>query len=933
MPLLSTFAAAGRFNANISPLFDPIVRANANVVQSNEGTTINLELVTSPTRPDGNIIYWDTEPRSEGTIILNTDLLSGNTGTITLVTGGVATLALELAADAIAEGPETFRVRFRDVSTTGPIIGYGPDIVINDTSGNTNIKAFANTTTINETTNNAVTFNVIGFGRTLPNTVYWTTVSVSGNLRSNTDFTDNVWSGSVVLTGNNVIAQANITRVISSDAIVEGGESFYLEIRDGSQAGDVIITTPTVTVVDTSNNNVLIQANVTTIAESPNYPDTNAVQFTVIGNTRPDGNVVYWSIRNISGNVLNTDFVGNANTGSIVLSGTPNFTSNTLTLVARQDYVNDGNMSFQLEVRDGSSSGQLVGLSPTITIFDTSNTAVIVTPNVAVNSVINETSNVVIQWDILSYGGRPAGNVVYWELIDANTGNVAEIGDFSDGTGGTATTGSIALAGVTSYATANIWKRVSDFRFVTEGQERLALRIRDTSLSGIIVGLSGNVLINDTSNSQFFANANTYTIAESSLWGNPTVSGRLDIAAYGRGSGNVVYWDIYAVKGTLEAADFLTPTSGTITCNGTNNEYGWFGNTITLVPNADNNYEGTEVFRVRFRDQSGSGPIFYETSNITMTDQSGAFNTAVDIVVVGGGGGGRSAGGGGGGTVFRTFPTATFYAGMAIPVQVGGSGQGWWNSSGAGGQSVVTIPATYTPYPQVAINFPAPIVAIGGGASSSWGSRGNNETEGGNGGGAVNNPANGYNPSNAASAGVQPGGSPANPIPAFSFAPAGIGFAGQAAPVVNSFGAGGNSGGAPGATTGQASGGGRPSTIYPSFWPAFGGGGAGATPTNRYDPGQPGGGGNSIINPGNPKQRGVDGTGGGGACAYHVGTGGFGYPGNIDFGNAGQGGSGVVIFRYSGPQKASGGDVAVVPGPATVHVFNSSGTMTFTNPN
>ena len=86
----------------------------------------------------------------------------------------------------------------------------------------------------------------------------------------------------------------------------------------------------------------------------------------------------------------------------------------------------------------------------------------------------------------------------------------------------------------------------------------------------------------------------------------------------------------------------------------------------------------------------------------------------------------------------------------------------------------------------------------------------------------------------------------------------------------------------------------------------FGGGGKGQDATNSIPPG-----------------NGTNGLGGGGGAAAGS---------NPTFGagttlTSGAGGSGVVIVRYSGPQKATGGTITQVGG-FTIHTFTTSGTFT-----
>lgn len=261
----------------------------------------------------------------------------------------------------------------------------------------------------------------------------------------------------------------------------------------------------------------------------------------------------------------------------------------------------------------------------------------------------------------------------------------------------------------------------------------------------------------------------------------------------------------------------------------------------------------------------------------------------VEYLVVGGGGGGaygRGGGGGGGG-----FLTGTTQVTGPVAVVVGKGGGPEVN----GGNS----------------SF-GDIVAIGGGAGFSLGTSG---AAGGSGGGAGGNYLN-----------VQPLGGAGT---------AGQGYAGGSSPGLydnprNSGGGGGAGGpgigGVGSSSTGTlpAGGPGLASTISGMLTPYAGGGGGGGCNNDRSGvgpgPGGWGGGGNggtatgTIIAPTN----GVDGTGGGG--------GGGGVSG------VAWGGSGIVIVRYAGNARASGG-VITSSGGYTIHTFQTKlpGTITLQN--
>ena len=303
--------------------------------------------------------------------------------------------------------------------------------------------------------------------------------------------------------------------------------------------------------------------------------------------------------------------------------------------------------------------------------------------------------------------------------------------------------------------------------------------------------------------------------------------------------------------------------------------------------------------------------------------------TLVDVMVVGGGGGGgmdMGGGGGGGGVVYQQNYAVTPGTAISVTVGAGGwgapAGSGGYRGDGAGPQPSghqFTIGATAG-----GNSVFGSITAYGGGygASSYYGYTPNYGVggNGGSGGGAS-----GY------TAGATVSG--------------GTGTAGQGYRGGNSgggsyySGGGGGAGGAGADGPNQANGG--PGILIPEMSPYyFGGGGGGATysgPTGGNG-GIGGGGGGAIgvttggagLNNGSPGGGGSGGmwanTPGGNAGANTGGGGGGGSHYNAT-NQGGNGGSGIVIIRYQGPQGATGGTVTYRNG-YTYHTFLSSGTFT-----
>jgi hypothetical protein len=281
-------------------------------------------------------------------------------------------------------------------------------------------------------------------------------------------------------------------------------------------------------------------------------------------------------------------------------------------------------------------------------------------------------------------------------------------------------------------------------------------------------------------------------------------------------------------------------------------------------------------------------PEWYETSTSQWVPFSYNTYDAVDYLIVAGGGGGASGfggiGGGGGGAGGCVSGTTTFIPGTSYTVTVGAGGAGATSASSgsvgvAGSNSL----------------FGALTTAVGGGFARSWisGDVSSSSGSGGSGGGG------GWYSITAGSG------------------TAGQGFAGGsgAAGSPNSGGGGGGGATAVGANGTTAAGGNGGSGLnWQSLGTFYAGGGGGGASLNS-----PGTGGSSVG--GNGGFNGSNGTAG----TVNRGGGGGGGGSNGALGGAGS--SGIVVIRYPGPQRATGGTVTS-SGGYTIHTFTTSGTLT-----
>lgn len=262
--------------------------------------------------------------------------------------------------------------------------------------------------------------------------------------------------------------------------------------------------------------------------------------------------------------------------------------------------------------------------------------------------------------------------------------------------------------------------------------------------------------------------------------------------------------------------------------------------------------------------------------------------TLVEVLVVagGGGGGGWGGGGGGGGVIYN--PSFAVSPGTAYTVTVGGGGTAGTSAYSGGGNGANSVFSSLT--------------AIGGGGGGWWPS----------GAGATGGSGGGGSGTGTTGAGTNGQGSDGGNAPGTT----------QSTPYLGHGGGGGAGGAGQGGMTNTTGGAGGVGLQYiisgTSTWYAGGGGGhspgANSSAVAAGGTGGGGAGGNYYSNL--PAYNGTTNTGGGGGGNY----------GDASRGIGG-GGSGIVIIRYPGLQKATGGTVTT-NGGYTTHTFTTLGTFT-----
>jgi len=444
--------------ADFTPFLQPYVTPPVVVLQSaivtpttftpSEGTTITFNVVGTNT-PNGTYYYTIEEDISTGAVT-GADFTSGTlSGTFT-ITGNSGSFPLTVSRDLVTEGSEEFVVYVRSGSTSGAILGTSGNITISDTSLTPVFTVAPTTFEEPEST----TFSVQNVGP--DGTYYWT---ILNGTTTNADFS--AASGSFIVSGStggleNGVGSFGVT--VLQDRQTEGSQTFQVQVRSGSTSGTVILTSPTVTITDTSLTPAFTSTTV-------NINEGSTTGYSV-NNLGPAG-TYYWTIQNLS--TSNADFSSvSGSFATSTLNGTGSFNITTV-----NDFTTEGTQTFQIQIREGSISGTVLVTSSIIAINDTSLTqSATLTPSV---SSVNEGTAVTFT---VNTTNMPDGNYT-WNIVNGTSSSA----DFS------ANSGTVSIAG-----NAGSFSVTPAIDGQLEGAETFQVSL--TGSLGSVVGTSSTVTIN-----------------------------------------------------------------------------------------------------------------------------------------------------------------------------------------------------------------------------------------------------------------------------------------------------------------------------------------------------------------------------------------------------------------------------------------------------
>lgn len=210
-----------------------------------------------------------------------------------------------------------------------------------------------------------------------------------------------------------------------------------------------------------------LSANRTTINEG------QSVIFSITTKNVPNGTVLYWTT---TGTATAGDFTDNRSTNSVVI----NNNNATVTRTLKEDVLTEGVETFILQLRTGSISGEIVALSQSVRVNDTS-----VAPTYSISpnrTSVSEGNSVIFT---VTTQHVPNGTILYW-----TTNGTAKVADFTDGL--------IRNTITINSNKATITRELAN-DFTSEGEETFGIEIRTGSYTGPIVASRSGIIIEDTS--------------------------------------------------------------------------------------------------------------------------------------------------------------------------------------------------------------------------------------------------------------------------------------------------------------------------------------------------------------------------------------------------------------------------------------------------
>ena len=269
--------------------------------------------------------------------------MSAASGSFT-INSNAGSFTATTTTDTSTEGDEILAVQIRTGSTSGTLKAVGQGVRILDKA---TYSVSPSSTSVNEGT--TVTWTITTSAVPDGTILYWT----DGGTAASGDWSDSATSGSFTVSSNT----ASVSRTLVNDLATEGSETSILQIRTTSTSGTIVAQSATVAINDTST---APSYTVTPAVSSVN--EGSSVTFNVSTTNVANGTTLYRTV--VGGDA--SDF--SSTSGSFTISSN----AGSFSVTTLQDSTTEGNETFYVEIRTGSTSGTIVATSSNVTINDTS---------------------------------------------------------------------------------------------------------------------------------------------------------------------------------------------------------------------------------------------------------------------------------------------------------------------------------------------------------------------------------------------------------------------------------------------------------------------------------------------------------------------------------------------------------------------------------
>lgn len=205
----------------------------------NEGSSVSFTVNTVNAT---GTLYYSTGGTASAADFSNNSLSGSFSIVSTGSTTGIATFVRSIATDFDTESGEVFNIVIRTGSVSGTAVTTSSNITIGDIVPSVTITESA--TSVDE--GGSVTFTISGSN--IPNGTYYYTIFEEEGTIASTDFNPANLDGSFTVNNNS----GSLTITLAEDLATEGTDKFGIQIRRDSISGNIIATSNTITVGDTS---------------------------------------------------------------------------------------------------------------------------------------------------------------------------------------------------------------------------------------------------------------------------------------------------------------------------------------------------------------------------------------------------------------------------------------------------------------------------------------------------------------------------------------------------------------------------------------------------------------------------------------------------------------------------------------------------------